>query len=216
MTLLAANNGTLRKLRVHDCFFYADTAFITAVLAAAPLLRVLEADVRCAPADAGHLLRNERLRVREMDVHLKEEDEEDEEFTHADVMNVRALGETLAACSHPSLTSIKLQFAAVGDFEAADAIADAALALRLSSVTFESCWLCDESAHALARMLRGGSLTELFLFGGSTLLEWDDAAAQLLADALRASTTIASLCLFEVGVFHKPAVIHALVAHPTR
>jgi hypothetical protein len=188
------------------------------------MLRVLEADVSCYPEDACRFLRNKApfqpLRVRTLEVYFRvldsDGDDEDGDADDADhVARVHAFAAELASCDHASLNSIVLNGAAVVDAATAEALVDAAFAARVPTVDFSDCHLCAASAPALARLLRGGSLTCFRVLGGGDLLEADRDAVALLADALRASTTLTALSLWDVGVFQLPAVIGALVAHPT-
>ncbi len=223
VTLLAANGGALRELRVYRRYTTdPDPDFIPALVQAAPLLRVLEADVVCEHEDAGRILRNEPpflpLRVRQLEVLFRPDDFEVYDFLDDEnVANVHAFAAALISCDHASLTSVVLKDAAVSTAAAAEAVADAALAKRLTSVDFVGCFVCAESAPALARMLRGGFLTFLSICGDDEyeLLEADGDAVTLLANALRASTALTALDLDDVGVFGARAVLDALVAHPT-
>jgi hypothetical protein len=101
---------------------------------------------------------------------------------------------------------------------ALDAVVDAALAHgRLSSVTLDHCGLSPASAPALARLLSGDTLTELHIHGGSRQL-LDAPAAMLLANALRANTSLTALSLQSLQLLHDAAaaaeIMGALTAHP--
>jgi hypothetical protein len=104
---------------------------------------------------------------------------------------------------------------------ALDAVVDAALIRRLSAVTFTNlahCRLSPTSTPALARLLGGSALTELRIWNdGQQLL--DAPAAALLADALRASSTLKTLTLgcvsLGIDAAVTTAVLGALVGHPS-
>jgi hypothetical protein len=100
---------------------------------------------------------------------------------------------------------------------ALDAVVDAALARRLSSVKLYDCNLLPASAPALARLLRGDTLTELHMYGAYRQL-LDAPAAALLANALRANTSLTALSLKACELWHDAAVraelMGALTAHP--
>jgi hypothetical protein len=220
--LLGANGGPLRELRVYDRHSFG-VFFLAAAAAAAPLLHVLEADVSCFPEDAGRILRNEApfqlLRVRELyvyfrDLHNNEGYDADPHGAHHGA-RVHVLAEEVASSAHASLTSLVLMDAVVADADTAEAVVDAALAAQVPSLDFTDCYLCAASAPALARLLRGGSLTGFHIFCGGALLRADRDAVALLADALRESITLTALSLWDVRVFEFPAVLGALVAHPT-
>ncbi len=157
------------------------------MLCAAPQLRTLEADVLCAnTAEAQRALRNEPpfgpLRVRKLLLIAR--------AATADA--VIALAADLA--THASLAGVSLQHLSLGAPGALDAVVDAALARRLSSVGLhDDCDLSPASAPALARLLSGDTLMELCIQGGPRLL--DEPAAALLANALRANTSLTALTL---------------------
>jgi hypothetical protein len=163
VTLLAANDGPLRELRAYRCYTSdPDPDFTTALVQAAPLLRVLEADVVCEHEDAGRILRNEppfqQLRVRQLEVRFRPDDFDVYGLLDVEnIANVQAFAAALTSCDHASLTSVVLKNAAVSTAAAAEAVADAALAKRLTAVDLDECFVCAESAPALARTLRGAS-----------------------------------------------------------
>jgi hypothetical protein len=212
LAVARANADTLTELRMEgSCICYAGyVAFVyevEAVLGAAPRLHLLAADVYCHDVAVAHrLLRNEgaftALRVRKLCV-----DGHDE-------ASVLALAADLAA--HTSLTDVRLQGAPLRALAILDAVVDAALALRLASLTFFACNVTPASAPALARLISGGALTELYVRNwGEQLL--DQPAAELIADALRANSTLTSLTLRGCCFWHDAAaatlLLHALTAH---
>jgi hypothetical protein len=212
-----ANAGALTELRLWGGQQLAQlfgAARIEALLRAAPLLRCFETDLDCqhiADADAlGRLLRNERvfapLRVRKAWLRL--------DAAARDEASVRALAASLAA--HASLQEVTLQRAPLRALPALDAVVDAALAVRLHSLSLIGCALSAQSAPALARLLRGGALTALHVWNsGGQLL--DEPSAALLGDALRANSTLTALRLDRCGLWHQlPATVlllNALTGH---
>jgi hypothetical protein len=183
-----------------------------ALLRAAPVLRVLGADVRCdSVADARRLLRAEGLglpaplRVRGLRLDLTRAAEADALTLVADVAAHAWLQELCLVRALPTLAAL-------------DAFVDAALAWRLTALLFASCGLNPASAPALARLLGGDRLTELCVLGyGAALL--DAPAATLLAGALRANSTLTKLQLLNVQLFDDAAaagtLLGALTAHPS-
>jgi hypothetical protein len=210
----AGNAATLQELRIsapaaaHPQWRLVQD--FEALLRAAPQLRVLEADVFCGDATvAHHVLRSEPpfepLRVRQLFVNAHAATADD----------VLALAADLDA--HSSLTrGVWLHTAPLNDAAALDAVVDAALACRLTSVRLDSCRLSPASAPALARLLRGDTLTELVIHGYHQLL--DAPAAALLADALRANTSLTALTLQSIDLWRDAAaaaeLLAALTAHP--
>jgi hypothetical protein len=211
----AANAATLQELRI-SAPAAADwegrsIRDLEAMLRAAPQLRTLEADVDCDNlADAQRVLRNEPpfgpLRVLQLAVSGY--------AAAADV--VIALAADLAL--HASLTSVWLYDAALDAPAALDAVVDAALARRLSSVKLSNCRLSPASAPALVRLLDGKTLAELGIAGGWGGQLLDAPAATLLADALRANTSLTALLLSGIELWRDAAavaeIMGALVAHP--
>jgi hypothetical protein len=211
----ASNAATLRELRIsapaaappQRCRIQ----HLEALLLAAPQLRTLEADVHCInTAEARRVLRNEPpfrpLCVRQLSVSAA---------NAAAAAAVLALAPDLA--THASLTSLWLYNAPLDAPDVLDAVVDAALARRLSSVRLSYCRLLPAPAPALARLLGGNTLTELNLkYYVNQLL--DAPAAVLLANALRVNTSLTALTLEEVQLWHDAAaaaeLMGALTGHP--
>ncbi len=154
---------------------------VEAVLRAAPRLRLLAADVTCyAGAEVHPLLRNEgalaALRVRKLRI-----------FNLGGEAGVLALAAELP--THTCLREVYMYGGPLGTLAALDAVVDAALALRLASLTLFDCNVTPASAPALARLVSGGALTELYVFNNNEPL-LDQPAAALFADALRANSTL--------------------------
>jgi hypothetical protein len=214
LAVARANADTLTELRMEGCLrdrYASALAFVReveAVLGAAPRLRVLAADVTCHNVAVAHrLLRNEgayaAVRVRKLRINVRDE------------ANVLALAADLAA--HTCLAEVKLYGAPLRTLAALDAVVDAALAVRLPSLALFGCNVTPASAPALARLISGGWLTELYVLpeGNQQLL--DQPAAVLIADALRANSSLTSLRLRSCRLFEDAAaaalVLGALTAH---
>jgi hypothetical protein len=213
LAVVRDNADTLTELRMEgsgsilDLDFLALFRQVEAVLGAAPRLRLLAADVYCIGiAEAHRLLRNEgafaALRVRKLCVDMYGE------------AGVLALASDLAA--HTCLTEVRLDRAPLGTLAALDAVVDAALALRLPSLALCLCHVTPASAPALARLISGGALTELFVYNNTEQL-LDQPAAALIADALRASSTFTKLklpaCSFWRDAAAATLLLDALTAH---
>jgi hypothetical protein len=217
LAVVAANAGTLIELRACSGA-YSELPYDTteALLRAAPRLRVLHADVSCAAGTkATRLLRNEApfgpLRVHRLyalygGLAPAERD-----------AAVTALASDIAA--HDSLSSLKLWCAAAFVMPAVlDAVVDAVLLRRVRSLELVACSLSPTSAPALGRLLRRSALTELRIYNDEMQL-LDAPAAALLADALRANSTLTTLALEGVGFWRDAAaatlLLGALTGHPS-
>jgi hypothetical protein len=97
-----------------------------------------------------------------------------------------------------------------------DAVVDAALTLRLPSLTLFACNVTPASAPALARLISGGALTELRVWNNRQQL-LDQPAAALIAAALGASSTLTSLklrnCRFWRDAAAAALILGGLTAH---
>jgi hypothetical protein len=220
--VVASNAATLRELRLAadapDFGEVAQSIFhkceqLERLAHAAPHLRVFEAAARCdSTHDARRLLCNEppfeQLRLCSFCAEHYESDDE-----------VVALAEHVS--SHASLTSLSLQHVPLDSPAALDAVVDAVLARRLTSVTLSFCSLAPASAPGLARLLCGNTLTELTLQSDKDIEDplMDYRAAALLGAALRANTSLTALSLQDVGLFDDCAVgivlLGSLSAHPS-
>jgi hypothetical protein len=197
----AANAGALTELRVR-ARVRADGGWLAcrdahALLHAAPLLRVFDADrVRCPDvAAACGILRNEPpfgpLRVRQLAASSKPKCLAD---SAPSAMSLAA-----AVAAHASLTALELTDVTLDTPAALDAVVGAALARRLQTVALLNGGLSPASAPALARLLGSDALTTLVLSGSSRLL--NAFAVRTLAAALRANSTLTSLTLSGVGLW---------------
>jgi hypothetical protein len=207
--VVAANAGTLRKLRVDKPSgkFGQRLTELEALLAAAPQLHVLHACAECTRAEeARRLLRGEPpfapLRLVEVSAHILPADA------------VPALAADVAACT--SLRGLHLWHVPLNSPGALDAVVDAALARHLSSVALEGCGLTPAAVPTLARLVAGGSLTA-FELGSDDLL--NQATAVQLGDALRANTSLTALSFAEAGLWRDAAAgaafVGSLTGHPS-
>jgi hypothetical protein len=184
---------------------------IEAVLRAAPQLRVFDTEVThhmSFTEEARRMLRNEGvfapLRMHRLWTGIHNED--------ADSL----LALTAAVAAHASLTDVLIS-GSLALPATLDAVVDAALARRLSTLALDWSRLTPAAAPALARLLQSGALRCLFVSGHDQLL--DAAAAAMLSGALRANTTLVQLHLTRVRLWHDPAaaalLLGALTAHPS-
>jgi hypothetical protein len=214
LAVVTTNGGALRELRVRGIFTAAlDTDALEALLRAAPSLAVFEADVYCRELACAHrLLRNEApfapLRVHTF------------AFEHGRTVRGEAAVLALAAelASYAHLQGLVLSHALLNTAAALDAVVDAALTRRLTSVTLIHCNLSPASTPALVRLVGGGALAELDIRGDKVaLLDAPDALA--LGNALKTSSTITALSMRGVILWRDPAAAAALLgtltAHPS-
>jgi hypothetical protein len=122
------------------------------------------------------------------------------------------------AAAREARAHLALARAPLGAPAALDTVVAFTLAHRLPSLWLCGCALSPASAPALARLLGGSALRELYLNGdGEQLL--DEPAATLLTNALRANSTLTRLVLEEVNLWSDPAaaelLLHAATAHPS-
>jgi hypothetical protein len=211
LAAVTANGGALRELCMcgvqarglrHARLQGVDA--VEALLRAAPHLVVCESDVECRELALAHrILSNEPpfapLRVHTFVFSLfgAEQDE----------AAVLALAADLASYTH--LRRLQLSGARLNTAAAADAVVDAALTRRLTSVTLRGCDLLPASAPTLVRLIGGGALAELEIVGDDRLLEVP--AALALGDALRASSTLTTVSLRWMALWNVPAAATALL-----
>ena len=193
--IVAANGGTLRELYVDERLSNDDVAQL---LASAPALRELHANVDVDSAEAAALLAEPRLRLRELVVDLEEPP--------------RAVLAPLLRRS-TTLKRLELVQAPANDAAALSELLDAAAAARVPSLKLYDCELRTDAFLALAALLRGGALATLTVA---------DSAAPLAAPvcaALRSCTTLTTLRLIDVGLFHVVdagvALLAAVTGHAT-
>jgi hypothetical protein len=217
LAVVRANAGALRELcvgtRLHAMPQTLNANCAAALLQAAPQLIACHAHVYGAVdvADARRMLRNEPpfqpLRLRELRVFSE---------IGADEASVLSLAADLA--DHVSLKRVYLEELSLQAPAALDAVVNAVLTSRLDGVCFWACRLSPASAPALARLLSGGTLTDLIISQrGQQLL--DDASAALLGAALCTSTTLTSLSLLSSGLWNATnaaaVLLSALTGHPS-
>ncbi len=209
--VVADNAATLRELRLCPSPTNRSASLdeLLALLAAAPALQVLEADVHCSAEAARRLLRNEPplgpLRLRRLVTHFRDS-----------VVRAGALAADLAA--HPSLSELGI-FDTPDDFSAMSpgdmvAVVDAALRLRLTSLEVATPLLPATAAPAVMQLLSSAALTRLRVSnsGGNADVPLLDApAAALLSAALHANSTLRSLRLCNFGLWDDVAVATAVL-----
>ena len=216
--VVMANVGTLRELRVAavcagPVFVSASDDALTLLLrAAAPELRTLSADAvtGCSPEQAPALLRNELpygpLRMQTLSV---------VNMWQASLDDTSVLALAAALPAHASLRALELR-GQLGSASSFDTLVDAALAAQLRSLELEGVALPPAAASALARLLRGNTLTKLRLSDCADLLA-EPASAAVLAAALRANCTLTSLVFVQMSLCraHAPgaALLDALAHH---
>ncbi len=210
LEVVAANKGTLRELRVQNLDNDGWRLGQLLTESAAPQLQW-----HCAVADFLHpgnalkALRNEppygTLRLQTLQVHPPEG------FGLLNEAFASLLGAALPL--HASLRGLSLAYASLQTEAAGDALVDGALAAQLQLFTLHECACCAATGTALARLLRGGSLTELRLSDVVVLVEPVDVA--VLADALRDTTSLTALDL-RGWTMQAPwmALLGALTGHP--
>ena len=217
LEVLAANAGSLRTLRVSSLTANPGQGHpltLDAVLAAAPSLQVLEGPscISCHWDAAPRLVRLRVLRLNDLFVH----------FQHPLLGGLAQVGPLAEALSdaelQPTLSRVSCSGADVARPEVLDAIVDAALTRRLPGLCFTSC--SPPAVAPLVRLLAGGTVTNLqfgYTRGGAALL--DGAGSALVAEALRANTSLTELTLMESGVYRDAhaatTLLGALVGHPS-
>ena len=244
MDVLAANSGSLRHLRVPGVKVYgmADVSCITRtsvksleeILVAAPQLHIVEPArsvfsqwdkapllMHAAPPVAPLRLRGLQVAFRALRLGLSrlELGGPDPEF--GGLERVAPFAAVLADASlQPTLTELMIYGADTKLPEVMDALVDAVLARRqLRSLKLYDCTL--PASMPLARLLRGCSLTTLQLWPDfeAEAPTLDAAGEALVADALRANTTLTSLEVRGARLFHDEGaastLVGALVAHPS-
>jgi hypothetical protein len=212
-------NGALRELRTHSIFRRVrhsgplETDALEALMRAAPRLAVCEADVVCTELALAHrLLRNEPP-FAPLRLHTFEFVPDEVDIDEADVL---AFADDTA--SHAHLRRLYLNSAPLNVAAALDAVVNAALTRQLTCVRLHRCNLSPESAPALVRLVGGGALAELDIYGRGQQLV-DVPAALALGDALRASSTLTAVSLRSAQIWRDPAaataLLGALAGHPS-
>jgi hypothetical protein len=191
-------------------------ALTRALLAAAPHLRVLEADMATDMADAASVLRRqapfEQLNVATLSIVNRGP-------VPADTSPPALLELCDAMAQIASLRGLKLACVPLSSPEVFDAFVDTAVP-QLTELSFFMCELAPACEPSLVRLLRSTKLTDLCIIRertGDPLL--DAAAAPAVAEALRANRALTRLCLQCVKLWRDmdaaAAILGALTAHPT-
>jgi hypothetical protein len=207
LQVITANAGTLRELHTGPGPCNVDG--LAVLLRAAPALRTLSAGCVCETGQAPALLRNAPpygpLRLHKLFASLAYDADGD-----ASTLELAA-----ALPAHVSLRSLTLRLARLQSDAVCGALVDA---VQLQSLEFWGCAFAPASAPALARLLGGGTLSELAVRWCRGLLD-EPASDATLAAALQASTTLTSLRLDGMGLWraHAPGAVllDALTAHPS-
>jgi hypothetical protein len=227
VAVAAANTGALRELRL--CGVLRTAATLEALLRAAPLCAAAGACVADVTVhrvrDARRMLRGEppfgALHLHELVLvqnreHVPQDLTPDsvEDAPDEELLLFRDMG---GHTSLRRLTTHKMFGMPGWPRGRRDALVAAALACGLTRLCLVSEF---GFTQALARLLAGGTLTELVVenASGAVLLD-DPQAATVLGDALRASSTLTALTLQQVRLW-KPsaastALLGALTAHPS-
>jgi hypothetical protein len=194
LPVLARNAGSLRELCVDMHYVNEEVAALDdeypnlpAILAAAPQLRVLDAELYCHWPDAPRLLRAEApLQLRTLEVRFG--------YEAGPQFLADAVGPLAAALAdatlQPTLRDLEFSGLDARQPEVADALVDAALARRLRRLLLHDS--TQLAAAPLARLLTGGALQHLTMKEMLGPL-FDAAGAAVVADALRATTTLTTL-----------------------
>jgi hypothetical protein len=218
LAVVIANAGTLRELRVCSDWELGMPGGheVEALLRAAPQLLTFTTSVRWVIVGvARRMLRGEppfeRLQVSGLRVDLGRE-------LRAGLARQVALAALLTdLAAHDSLVHLGLSAAPLDLPALLDAVVAFTLTHRLPSLWLCHCALSTASAPALARLLGGDVLRELYVCGVDELL--DEPAATLLANALRANSTLTRLALQNVNLWREPAAAELLLqgatAHPS-
>jgi hypothetical protein len=223
LAAVTANGSTLRELLCsssRDDAVGANTAWtgfdeLPPLLLAAPQLRVLDSDVQCSDEEGDEALQRaysllcseppfQPLRVRFLSMSA-------EDVLHINEADALALAAGVAA--HPWLLGVQLLHIVFPNGAAVDALLDAALARRVTSLKLSFCdGITPANVPALARLIEGGALTELCFDPNGVQLFDDVAGAELFAHALRQCSTLTSLSLVDARLWHDLDVARALLA----
>jgi hypothetical protein len=214
LLVATANAATLHELRVcHgacDSMLIADGILLQlgdaeVLLRAAPHLRVLDADVDCiSVAEARRVLcANEGL-LTPLCVHGLR-------VRHGNAAEADVLALAAHVASHSWLQELCLHGALTP--AALDAMMVAGLAQRLTSVQLAYCNLSAAMLPALARLLGGGAVNNLYVWheGFYPTAPFLETHAAVLASALRANTVLTSLQLFNVQLWRDAATAKTLL-----
>ena len=183
--LVAAHGGAaLREL--HPGIQTLDVERLNAILAAAPQLQLLYADLGCTGSEAAGVLRNEPpygpLRMSSVDISCR------------DTPPAVLLEAAAAVGAHSQLRTLRLEELTSDDPTILDAFFDVARGASLQSLSLEASFFHPGNDHALARLLQCDTLTSLTL-----RIEWnggiDEDNLALLAAALQGAVHLDKLAL---------------------
>jgi len=208
----AANGGSLLELRAWGCapnanagpgWRYFETARIQEILAAAPQLRALQADVAFRPAEAAAMLGGGALAIQRG--YINGYDVENGGDIRYDVV---AAAE--AAAAHATLTGLRLRRAHLEEAGALEAVVTLAIG-QLRSLELTECSLSPASLPALARLLAVGSLSELVIEGDGREGVLEGPGVVPFAAALRVAR-LDRLGLRWLRLWHSPEAGRAVLA----
>ena len=233
LEMVAANAETLREL-VHTTASVSlprepRSPLVESLARAAPRLRVFHADVLGSLPDFVPMLRGEppyaALRVH----HAHAFAADDENWFDDDELHAFAA----AIAGHSWLSSLQLDPFPLNEPARVGALADAALACGLHKLRLCACSLSAASVPALARLLGGTALRELYIdqmnrdeegggFAAGEPRLFDAPGAALFAAALRANRTLESLTVNYAGMWRDAdsaaataVILGALTGHPS-
>jgi hypothetical protein len=202
--VVGGSAATLREVLVQG-FGWPDR--LADLLRAAPRLLLLHAAAIHCDFQGFELLRDEQLfaplRLRLLAVRGDDDDAE------------LALALRLVAAAAPA--ELNLAYVDLSAAAAIGAVVDAALAHQMSAVALSTCRLFAATAPALARLLDGGAVMELCVYGvhernhAPWANEADEAGAALVCDALRANTSLRELTLTNCQDWIMPAAVPVLL-----
>jgi hypothetical protein len=200
MEVVRANRASLRELHMPRSSDQLRTGWpvaeVEALLRAAPGLRACHAAAYTPEVEVARAM----LRAEPPFVALRLAVLSLSDFIEAD--EVLELAADISAC--PFMRELFLWDAALDGSAALDALVDAALACRLHTLRLIRCKLSAASAPALTRLLGGGALAELEIQGDDGEALFDDAPdPAVLAHALRACSTLTTLTLSSVQLWHE-------------
>ena len=196
LAVILANAGSLRDLVYKYAGDILNTVgIVVAIVQAAPQLQSFETEAILSVEDATRMLRNEPPfeALRLSGLYL-------EPPAEGVIAGEDALLAFAAAVSaHASLHSLYLDTLRLSPVFW-DALSAAALTCRLRQLEFNGCGLSPACIPALARLIRGGSLTSVQIFnGGAQLL--DSPAAEQLGNAFAASRQLVEVHLCRIRLW---------------
>ena len=212
LEVLTVNTGSLREMvYTYEGNIFNTIEDIEAILRAAPHLRSFDTDAVLSLEDATRVLKNEPpfqpVRLSCLDLDPPAEGVvvgEDALLAFAAAVSAQASLQTL---SLDTLTLSPVVW---------DALSSAALTCRLHHLEFDRCGLSPACIPALARLIRGGSLTTVLIYNhGAQLL--DAAAAEQLGNAFAASRQLLEVDLCGVRLWQDNdaavVVLRSLTGH---